>query len=663
MNSDESLPTHAELTLASILSSSFEAIIVTDNMTRITTFNEGAEKMFGYKCAEMLGQNIDTLIPHRFHGTHGDHIAQFSRQPAKSFKLGRLNEVMGLKSNGEEFPISASVNRIEVGENMIFSVIIRDMSELVEQDRTLRMAMKKAESATQAKSNFLATMSHEIRTPLHGILGMAQLLKRSITADTQGQYVTAIEDSGRTLLSLINDLLDLSRVEAGLMELENGYIDLHNFITDLLPGFQAQAQDKGLNLNVIIDEAIPETIVVDRLRLGQILTNLIGNAIKFTPEGQVTVRAEKDGTDNIRFSVEDTGIGMSVDEQKGIFERFSQSDESIQRKFGGSGLGLSIVNELVNLMSGTLGVESAPGKGSLFWVSIPISADEAQEDISTAPTIISDLEQIQNTRIGVGEGKLALVVDDVQTNRMVCTSILEELGYATIECDSGFSAITALNENPVDIIFMDLHMPNMSGDECIRAIRNSNSDYANTPIVVLTADASDEASQLIFSAGADEAFTKPFTLKQLESVSEKLNLADTESNSGPEPTHLILVDDDSNEFTLLNELVADLDANIQLDFFQSVQDFCNQSKTTDKSILLLDGNIPPISSHAESLRLIAESGCNADIYLLSADRYTKLVEMDGLNIVAALDKLEIQSANSLESFIHSAQKRFLSNTP
>ena len=648
------LSTFAENTLASILCSSFEAIIVTDNSTRITTFNEGAEKMFGYDRDTIIGQSIDMLIPSRFQGDHHTHVDNFSKSQTSSFKMDKVNEVVGLRSDGDEFPIAASVSKIVVDDDHIFSIIIRDMSESVAQEKILRTALEKAKASTEAKTSFLATMSHEIRTPLHGILGMAQLLQRSITTDTQAQYVSAIENSGRTLLGLINDLLDISRVEAGLMDLELGELDIQSFLADQLPGFDTQAQAKGISLSVDIEESAPRTIFVDRLRLGQILSNLIGNAIKFTDQGHVSIRVFSEREDMITFSVLDTGIGIPQTIQGGIFDRFSQSDETIQRRYGGTGLGLSIVKELVSLMSGTLDLESVEGKGSRFWFSIPLTQPSEELKQSIIPAAISNLNQLQKPATLQGSGKLALVVDDVETNRLVCSSILEEIGYNTLECDSGFAALEALKSNDIDIVFMDLHMPNMSGDECIRAIRNSGASFNNVPIVVLTADASESAADLAKSAGADDSYTKPFTLKEMSEVSEKLASPNPQSSQSDSALHIVLIDDDNTEQLLLRELISDLNHNIQFDYFENAQSFCEQGHSTEETLLLLDGNIPPFSSHEESLQLIQTQGCQARIYLLSADKYTKTLDVEGLNIVAPLDKLKIQSSENLESFIESA---------
>jgi len=645
------LSSHAEKTLASILSSSFEAIIVTDNTTRITTFNKGAEKIFGYKSDTIIGQSIDKLIPSRFQNAHHDHVASFAKNRQSSFQMNKVNDVVGLRSDGEEFPIAASVSKVFVDDGFIFSIIIRDMTDAVAQEKILRLAMKKTEAATQAKSDFLATMSHEIRTPLHGILGMAQLLKRTLKRGPHEEFVGAIEDSGRTLLSLINDILDLSRVEAGLMKLEPAAIEIERLIKEILPGIEVQIREKGLGLEVSIENNVPKTIQADRLRLGQALTNLMGNAVKFTQSGSISLLVSAQDDETVKFTIKDTGIGIPKDQQKGIFDRFSQTDTSIQRRFGGSGLGLSIVKEIVSLMSGEIGVDSMENQGATFWFTIPTSCPNVLHQESP---VISHIDQLQDKTLSLGTGKTALVVDDDETNRLVCASILKELGFKIIECDSGMEALDTLMETHVDIVFMDLHMPNMSGDECIRAIRNSGASFNNVPIVVLTADASESAADLAKSAGADDSYTKPFTLKEMSEVSEKLASPNPQSSQSDSALHIVLIDDDNTEQLLLRELISDLNHNIQFDYFENAQSFCEQGHSTEETLLLLDGNIPPFSSHEESLQLIQTQGCQARIYLLSADKYTKTLDVEGLNIVAPLDKLKIQSSENLESFIESA---------
>jgi PAS domain S-box-containing protein len=654
----ERAKSRAEETLSSVLNCSQEAIIVIDDDMLVENFNEGAERIFGYSRASIIGQPFDILIPDFARAGHQRHVDQFKASPVNSLLMNKRGRIAGQRKNGEHFPAEASVSKVKIDNAYHFSVIIHDISARVAREHALQVAVQRAETASDAKSAFLATMSHEIRTPLHGILGMAQLLKRTDTDKAQDKYVSSIEESGGLLLSLINDILDLSRVEAGLLELDPKPVELQRIVEAILSGFQAAAQEKGLEFNIVVAADVPESFLVDQLRLRQVLTNLIGNAVKFTTHGSVAVEVSLGPSQTILFTVRDTGIGLSKNEQEQIFDRFVQGDDTIQRRYGGSGLGLSIVKELINLMSGEVGVVSQAGQGAAFWFSIPLSPvpmlAEATESVA------SDIPPSAMAHVGLG--KTALVVDDIQANRLVCSALLQELGFKTIECCSGTEALKTLNTDRIDIVFLDLHMPEMSGDECIQIIRSSDTYYCQIPIVVLTADASESANRLAKSVGAQAICTKPFTQDELASVSKALlGHHDDRLEDRELPLHIVLIDDDESEFELLNAQILDVGNDVRLEHYVSTSAFCEQGDANANTTILLDGRMPPITSHEESLELLSAKGCAARIHLLSADKFIKIPAVNGLNIAGSIDKFDLQNDAGFRSFIQSLRPQHVSS--
>lgn len=374
-------------------------------------------------------------------------------------------------------------------------------------------AAEKEASANRLKTEFLATVSHEVRTPLHGVLGMAQLLDGSQLDETQRRYLETLIASGETLLGLINDILDVTQIETGLMVLHREWGLPDRVLCDTVGGLAPLAERKALDFQFISSWPGTVEVSLDFSRIKQIVTNLVGNAIKFTETGHVYVRLCRHHTGGLVITVEDSGIGLSEADQEKIFDRFVQADGSIQRRFGGSGLGLSVVSELVELMNGSIAVTSQPGKGSMFKVVLPAEARLAKGAAATAnsrPGLEKDVK--------LGLGRRALVVDDVHTNRIVCSALLKSLGFEVVEADGGEAALQALQQNACDIIFMDLHMPGMAGDTCVERIRAGEDLHAFVPVIMLTADVSGDARKRTQACGADDICSKPFAMDKVASL-------------------------------------------------------------------------------------------------------------------------------------------------
>jgi len=371
-----------------------------------------------------------------------------------------------------------------------------------------------AEEASHAKSAFLATVSHEIRTPLNGILGMAQAMAREPMAAHQAERLRVLQHSGATLLTLLNDMLDMAKIEAGKIHLERLDFDPEALARDACGAFAAIAIEKGLDLRFERDDA-PALYFGDPTRVRQILYNLIGNAVKFTDHGHVVVRLVRDAA-SLTFIIEDTGVGFSEEVQRGLFERFVQADATTTRRFGGTGLGLPISRELAQLMGGDIGVESRIGEGSSFRVTLPLprASGPLAAARSAIPTPADALSAIDDAPLSV------LVAEDNPTNQLVLRNLLGGAGVNLEIVEDGHRALEAWRERAFDLILMDINMPVMDGVSATRAIRAEERAGARmrTPIIALTANAMDHQKLDYLAAGLDAHVSKPIDVGVLFSA-------------------------------------------------------------------------------------------------------------------------------------------------
>ncbi|MEP7374270.1 MAG: response regulator [Chitinophagaceae bacterium] len=384
---------------------------------------------------------------------------------------------------------------------------IRKQTQLIQQ---LNISERKVRESARVKENFMANMSHEIRTPMNAILGFTNLLQRKNLDTESKEYVQTIQKSGENLLTIINDILDLSKIEAGMMRIESAPFSIRGLTHSIQTMFKSKAAEKNLQLSASVDESVPDTLEGDATRLTQILVNLIGNALKFTGTGAISVKITNEGVnDNVVMAgvtVTDTGIGIEKEKLGPIFERFQQAEDSITRKYGGTGLGLSIVNDLVLLQNGSISIESEPGIGTAFRLVIPykISAEQFNAASPVKNQIISK-EQFENT--------LILVVEDNEINQSLIKHLFTDWQLEFNLANNGKEALAKLRQKKYDLILMDIQMPEMDGYTAAQEIRNKLK--LDTPIIAMTAHALSGEREKCLSYGMDDYISKPIEYEQL----------------------------------------------------------------------------------------------------------------------------------------------------
>ena len=511
IRSDELTASSRQLALT--VAGSMDAIIIADGYSKIIEYNTSAQGVFGWYREEIIGRTMEELF---FRKGLRD---AYKNAMAQSLELSHTNAVDGVRveltawrKNGEEFEVELNMTYVERNDDAIYMAYIRDISDRKVAEKILIEARDRAERTDKAKSQFLAVMSHEMRTPLAGIIGVMDLLKTTKLTKKQDHYVQIATSSGEVMLEHINEALDITRIEGGALNLSPLEFNLADLVRSLVEVLKPLASEKVLNLDFQIDSNIKTNFMGDSLRIRQILTNLLGNSIKFTDEGSIKFVISHSyvaDVSTVKFKITDTGVGIAPENHEKIFEDFVAISSGDQRQTRGDGLGLSISRKIARQMGGDIIVESNINEGATFIFSLPL-AQVAKTDVVERKGF--DIPVENSKKINV------LVVEDSITNREVLCDMLEGMGHKVSGAINGLEALGQVKKQIFDIIFMDINMPIMGGIEAAEKIRSGGGLNSKTYIAGLTAHGSDEFGVEAEQAGMDCYFTKPIRLAALRKI-------------------------------------------------------------------------------------------------------------------------------------------------
>ena len=637
----------SEVRNRTMMNSLVDGLISINDRGIIENINNAACKLFGYSKLELLGKNIKSLMPSPYHKEHDGYLSNYKKTHKRNV-IGSVRKVTGLKKDGSTFPIDLSVSEMTIAGKAKYSGIIRDDTERLKNENELIKAKDEAQFAAETKSNFLATMSHEIRTPMNGVLGMIELLHDTPLNPQQQDIIKTISESGTSLLEIINDILEYSKVEAGKIELELISFNLEQTIYDVTRLLLVKAEEKGLELIFYFHTDCPDYVIGDAGRIRQIILNLVGNAIKFTDNGQIVVEVifqnNRDSQSNIRIEVKDTGIGIDNEVKEKLFQSFTQADNSTSRKYGGTGLGLSISKRLVDLMHGTLGVDSEQGKGSTFWIELNLEKTESPEK----------LEKIEL------DGLRVLIVDDNPINLQVLREQLTKVNMLVDDTENSQEVVELIknaqqSQTPYQLIIIDNIMPMLSGANLGRDIMACK-DIKHTPLALLTSATGIGDATIFKKIGFSAYLTKPILSDLLyETLSRVLGLKDKNSDNNShndifltrhrviedelvnrkKPVHLngkiLLVED-----ILINQKVAlglMAGSGLDIDVANNGEEALQQFSKNKYDLILMDCQMPVMDGF-EATKKIRETDSDIPVIAVTANALSsdrKKCEQGGMN--------------------------------
>ncbi len=497
-----------EIFLNTIFNSSLDGYVIMNiENGLISNHNFQAGRMYGVTETEsLIGTPFRRLFYQFSQGDNQEELYKLVCNPSQNWE----GELTSVSLNGSQFPGNIRITSFEYDSMQFKKIVITDITEKKQMLNELKTAKRKAEELAAVKSQFLSHMSHELRTPLNGIIGTTSLMLQDKFLPEQKEQLNVLKFSSEHMLSLINDVLDLSKLDADKIKLESISVDIPKFINNLMQAFTNQFKDKGLLLEAEIDPDLKRPVLGDPTRLNQVLGNLLSNALKFTSSGSVKLSVKaisiKSDTNHIEFSVSDTGIGISEEKRKTIFEQFTQADVKTTRKYGGTGLGLSISKKLVEMMGSQLKVESKFNRGSRFYFDITIPVSKSREKV-----FISSNELNQNPKLN---GLKVLIAEDNPVNMMIAARFLEKWGVSYAKATNGLEAISLFEQQNFDILLLDLDMPDMDGYGALDAIRKTNKGI---PAIAFTAAVFDNMREKLTECGFNDYVQKPFRPEDLHS--------------------------------------------------------------------------------------------------------------------------------------------------
>jgi two-component system sensor histidine kinase/response regulator len=544
-----------------ILEAALDAYIAMDSGGIVTDWNAQAEATFGWLHSEATGQRLShMIIPKQYRDAHERGLRHFLAS-GEGPVLNKRIEITALNRDGREFPVELTISVIGGVGTRRFVAFVRDISERKRAEQELLAAKESAEQSNRAKSQFLANMSHEIRTPMNGILGMTELVLDTALTAEQREHLGLVRLSAESLLSIINDVLDFSKIEAGKLDLELIPFNLRESLGETMMVLSVSAHQKGLELVYEVQPEVPEALLGDPGRIRQILINLVGNAIKFTEHGEIFVCVDEGSPGSVKatlhFAVKDTGVGIPVEKQEKIFDAFSQADGSMTRKYGGTGLGLTICVRLVEMMGGRVWLESQPGQGSTFHFTVQLAVQHAA---SARPAPVQP-EQLRDLD--------ALIVDDNSTNRRILSGMLTRWEMRPTAVESGGSALQALETakntgHCFRLVLLDSQMPHMDGFALAEQMKSDPGLIAVTIMMLQSAGHLGDAARCR-KLGISVYLVKPIRQTQLlEGICQVLNIVPTAKNLPLLTRHSLQENDHRSRVLLAEDSLVNLTLALRL---------------------------------------------------------------------------------------------------
>lgn len=609
--------------LEATVSASLDGIIIIDSEGNIVEFSESAERIFGHKKNDIVGKLMsEIIVPDRYRDAHDKGMARM-RDTGKANILGQRIEIEALRANGEEFMSELAISRSRSSTGEIFIAYIRDISEAKAAEKALLDAKNAAELANKAKTQFISAMSHEIRTPFNAVLGILDILGDTQLTQDQKELVQTAERTSQSLLRIINDVLDYARISSGSVKIVKGAFHAPDVFDDVYRLFAMQAKER--NIELIVRESGAEKIYLhgDIGRIRQVLMNFVSNAIKYTKDGTVELIVETEkrtnGDYNLVCKVKDSGQGIAQAQQAHLFEEFYMAEDVDTRATEGTGLGLTICKTLTKMMRGKIGVDSTPGEGATFWVSIPLKQAEA---ISVPADVPETPKSIKGRRI--------LLAEDNATNRMVVSRILEKQGAVLTAATNGIEALSCMEECGFDLLLTDVFMPGMGGKELVEILRSGDSLNSKIPVIALTAMGDIHEAEELKAYGVNQVILKPFSSKDLISaVAEQCLHSEAQTSAETE----LLVKEEFLDMKMSGGLLEGLDAadlaSIRVQF---EIDLVNVTKLLREAVALANPEAAEFSSHTlkglagmYGLTLLSEAAALTNSHC-SDDTITEMVE-------------------------------------